>query len=121
MSLVNHLGCFILKKVLDPETQTVVIQQFSRPWNDATYWPLYNKAKEDYYSSVQRYQHRQALWSFLLTHIDADVDHLIKLHVDIPKKLWTLALTLTPTLTLTSCGSYCVNQSLNMIHLMYQY
>ena len=53
------------------------------PWNDATDWPLNNKAKEDYHSSILQYrQHRQALWSFLLTHIDSDVDHLIKLHVD---------------------------------------
>ena len=67
-----------------PATQEVV-QQSSRPWNDATDWPLYNKAKEDYYSSLlQCRQHRQALWSFLLTHIDADINHLIKLHVDYP-------------------------------------
>ena len=53
----------------------------SRLWNDATDWPLYNKAKEEFYASQQRYQHdKQALRSYLLTHIDSDVDHLIKLH-----------------------------------------
>ena len=69
---------------MDPDTQTVVVQQSSRHWNDATDWPLYNKvAKEDYHSALLQYQqHRQSLWSFLLTHIDADVDHLIKLHLD---------------------------------------
>ena len=38
------------------------------------------------------------MWSFLLTHIDSDVDHLIKLHVDYPQaaldidtdKLWII-------------------------------
>ena len=39
---------FYLEEVLDPATQEVVIQQSSRSWNDATDWPLYNKAKEDY-------------------------------------------------------------------------
>ena len=77
---------FYLDEALDPATQQVVIQQSSRPSNDATDWPLYNKAKEDYNSSLQQcQQHRQALWSFLLTHVDADVDHLIKLHVDYPQ------------------------------------
>ena len=70
---------FDLEEVLVPETQTFVIQQSSRPWNDATDWPMYH-------SSLQQYQrHRQALQSFLLTHIDVDVDHLIKLHVDYPQ------------------------------------
>ena len=59
---------------------------------------LCNKAKEDYHSPHLQYQqHRQAMWSFLLTtHIDVDVDHLIKLHVDYPQaaldtdKLWVI-------------------------------
>ena len=93
------LRMFYLEEVLDPVTQEVVVQQSSRPWNDATDWPLYNKAKEDYHTSILQYrQHRQALWSFLLTHIDSDVDHLIKLHVDYPQaaldidtdKLWII-------------------------------
>ena len=50
------------------------------------------------HSILQYQQHRQALWSFLLTHIDADVDHLIKLRVDFPQaaldtetdKLWII-------------------------------
>ena len=46
------LRMFYLEEVLDPETQTVVIQQCSRPWNDATDSPLYNKAKEDYHSAL---------------------------------------------------------------------
>jgi len=93
------LRMFYLEEVLDPDTQMVVVQQSSRPWNDATDWPLYNKAKEDYHSALLQYQkHRQSLWSFLLTHIDADVDHLIKLHLDYPQaaldidtdKLWII-------------------------------
>ena len=71
------LRMFYLEKVLDPETQNVVILQSSRLWNDATGWPLYHEAKEDYHSSLWQYQqHRQAFRSFLLTHIDADADHL---------------------------------------------
>ena len=86
MSLVNHHGCFIWKKFWTQIPKTLVIQQSSRPWNDATYWPLYNKEKEDnHFALLQYQQHRQALWSFLLTHIDDDVDHLIKLHVDYPQ------------------------------------
>ena len=73
---------------MDPATQEVV-QQTSRPWNDATDWLLYNKDKEDYYYSILQYrQHRQLLWSFLLTYIDSDVDHFIKLHVDYPQAVW---------------------------------
>ena len=30
------LRSFYLEEVLDPETQEVVAQQFSRPWNDAS-------------------------------------------------------------------------------------
>jgi len=75
---------FYLKEVFDPDVQNIIIQQSLRPWNDATDWPLYNKAKEDDHSSLQQYQqHRQALWSFLLTHIDAD--HMIKRHIDYPQ------------------------------------
>ncbi len=45
------LRMFYLEEVLDPDTQMVVVQQSSRPWNDVTDWPLYNKAKEDYHSA----------------------------------------------------------------------
>ena len=49
----------------------IVVQQCSRLLNDTTDWPLYNITKEEYYVSQQRYQHdKQALWSYLLTHID---------------------------------------------------
>ena len=65
----------------------IVVQQSSRLWNDATDWPLYNKAKEEYYVTQQKYQHdKRALWSYLLTHIDSDVDHLIKLHQVMQKR-----------------------------------
>ena len=48
--------------------------------------PLYNKENEVYHSALPQYQqHRQSLWSFLLIHIDADVDHLINLHLDYPQ------------------------------------
>ena len=81
------LRIFYLEEVLDPDTQTVVVQQSSRPWNDVKNWPLYNKAKEDYHSALLQYQqHRQSLWSFLLTHIDANVDHLIQLYLDYPQE-----------------------------------
>ena len=61
-------------------TEEIVSHQSSRPCN-ATDCPLYYKAKEDYHSSFLQYQqHRQAFWSFLLTHIDAHVDHFIKLY-----------------------------------------
>ena len=54
------LRMFYLEEVLYSNTQTVVIQQSSRLWNDATDWPLYNKAKEEYHSSLEQYQkHRQ--------------------------------------------------------------
>jgi hypothetical protein len=86
-----------LEEVLNSNTQNEVIRQSSRPWNDATDWPLYNKDKEDYHTSLQQYrQYRQALWSFLLTYIDVDIDHLIKFHVDYPQtaldtdKLWII-------------------------------
>ena len=40
-----------------------------------------NKEKEEFYVAQRRYQHdKQSLWSYLLTHIDSDVDHHIKLH-----------------------------------------
>jgi len=93
------LRLFYLEEVLGTDTQTVVFQQSSHPWNDATDFPLSNKAREDYHSALKQYQqHRQSLWSFLLTHIDADVYHLIKLHVDYPQaaldtdtdKLWII-------------------------------
>jgi hypothetical protein len=76
------LRIFYLEEVEDADMD-IVVQQSSRLWNDATDWPLYNKAKEEYYVTQQKYQHdKQALWSYLLTHIDSDVDHLIKLHPD---------------------------------------
>jgi hypothetical protein len=54
----SHCEFFYLEEVEDPE---ITVQQ-SRPWNNATDWPLYNKAKEEYYVSQQRYQHdKQAL------------------------------------------------------------
>ena len=47
---------------------------------------LYDKAKEDYYYLFQQYQqHWQKFRSFLLTHIDSDINHLIKFHIDYPK------------------------------------
>ena len=72
---------FYLEEVQNPDTLSIEIQQSSRLWNDATDWPVYNKAKEEFYVSQQRNQHdKLALWSYLLTHIDSDVDHLIELH-----------------------------------------
>ena len=50
------LRMFYLEEVLGPETQHVVVQQSLRPWNDATDWPLHNKAKEDYYYSLEQFQ-----------------------------------------------------------------
>ena len=82
---------FYLEEVLDPETQTVVIQQSSRPLKD-TDWPLYNKAKEDYHSSLQQYQqHRQAL-SYLPTLMTTWII-LSNFMLVIPKPLWILILT----------------------------
>ena len=75
------LRFFYQEEVENPDTLEISVQQFSRPWSDGTDWPLYNKEKENFYVAQQRYQHdRQSLWSYLLTHIDSDVDHLIKLH-----------------------------------------
>jgi len=52
------------------------------------------------------------MWSFLLTtHIDADVDHLIKLHVDYPQaaldtdKLWVIL-----RQSVTQHGSFIVSE-----------
>jgi hypothetical protein len=77
----KQMRIFFLEEVENADMD-IVIQQSSRLWNDATDWPLYNEAKEDlYYVSQQRYQHdKKALWSYLLTHIDSDFYHLIKLH-----------------------------------------
>ena len=70
---------FYLEEVENTDME-IVVQQSSRLYG-ATDWPLYNNAKEEYYVSQQCYQHdKQALWSYLLTHIDSDVDYLIKLH-----------------------------------------
>ena len=56
---------FYLEEVENPGTMEIIIQQSSRLSNDATDWPLYNKFKEEYYVSQQRYQHdKQALWSY---------------------------------------------------------
>ena len=77
----NPMRIFYLEEVEDANTLEIIVQQSSRLWNNATDWPLYNKAKEEYYVSQQRYQHdQQAFWSNLLTHINSDIDHLIKLH-----------------------------------------
>ena len=74
---------YIEEVILDPITNIVTEQESSRPWNDATDWPLYNKATEAYMFLQERYlRDKQALWSYLMTHIDSDVDHLIKLHPD---------------------------------------
>ena len=57
---------FYLEEEQNPDTLEIVVGQSSRLWNDSTDWPLYNKAKEEYYVSQQRYQHdKQALWSYL--------------------------------------------------------
>ncbi len=39
---------YIEEVILDPITNIVTEQESSRPWNDATDWPLYNKATEAY-------------------------------------------------------------------------
>ena len=41
--------------ILDPNTNIVTEQESSRPWNDATDWPLYNKATEAYMFLQERY------------------------------------------------------------------
>ncbi len=41
------LRIFYLEEVEDADMD-IVVQQSSRLWNDATDWPLYNKAKEEY-------------------------------------------------------------------------
>ena len=57
---------FYLEELQIPNTLKIIVQQPSRLWNDAAVWPLYNKAKKEYYVSQQRYQHdKQALWSYL--------------------------------------------------------
>ena len=46
------LRIFYLEEVEDADMD-IVVQQSSRLWNDATDWPLYNKAKEEYYVTQQ--------------------------------------------------------------------
>ena len=48
---------FYLEEVENPDTLEIVVQQSSRLWNNATDWLIYNKAKEEYYVSQQRYEH----------------------------------------------------------------
>ena len=102
---------FYLEEVENADMD-IIVQQSSRLWNDATDWPLYNKAKEEYYVSQQRYQHdKQALWSYLLTQIDSDVDHLIKLHPDYAEAKIGIQI---------NYGLYYGKVSINMAHLMHQ-
>ena len=41
---------FYLEEVENADMD-IVVQQSSRLWNDNTDWPIYNKAKEEYYVS----------------------------------------------------------------------
>ena len=69
--------------ILDSNTNIVTEQEASRPWNDATDRPFYNKANEAYMFLQERYlRDKQSLWSYLMAYIDSDVDHLIKLRPD---------------------------------------
>ena len=73
---------------------------------------LSNEAKEDFnYENQQYLHHKQALWTFLLTHIDSDVDYLIKLLSIIPNP-WIS--------TQISCGLSSDNPSHNMNRLILQ-
>ena len=36
------------EEIIDPTTNEPVIRESTRPWNDATDWPLYTKAMDEY-------------------------------------------------------------------------
>ena len=52
---------FYLEEIENSDTLKIIIQESSRLWNDATDQPLYNKAKEEYYSFVHFYDFNQSL------------------------------------------------------------
>ena len=93
---------YVEEVILDPNSNIITEKETSRPWNDATNWPLYIKANEAYMFLQERYlRDKQSLWSYLITHIDSDVDHLIKLHPDyLQLKIWIRMF----------CGIYLDNQ-----------
>ena len=101
------LRMFYLDEVLDPDTQQVVIQQSSRPSPSPT--GLYIiRPKKIIILPCNNINSN----NLLLTHIDADVDHLINLHVDQTQAVWILIL--------INCGLSCDNRSHKMDPLMYQ-
>ena len=60
------LRVFYFEEVENPETLEFLVQQSSRHWIDASDWPLYNKAKEEFYMAQQLYQHdKQAVVLFV--------------------------------------------------------
>jgi hypothetical protein len=66
---------------VDPATGDIEIVESTRHWDDNYDWSIYNKAMEEYRTNQAKFANDKAtLWSHLLTHIDMDVDHLIKLH-----------------------------------------
>ena len=59
---------YVEEFILDPNINIVTEQEASRPWNDATDWPLYNKADEAYIFLQERYLgDKQSLWAYLIT------------------------------------------------------
>ena len=54
-----------------------------RPWSDAMDWSTLAHQVGEFNALKSKYQaQRQSLWSFLTTHLDDDVDNLVKVHPD---------------------------------------
>ena len=77
--------CKPLEEVFDPQNSNNSYSQSYRPRNDATFGSSITKIIIILFSKNINNIGKHEFESFLLTHIDADIGHMTKLHVDYPK------------------------------------
>ena len=69
------------QQYVDPADGLSKIRVAERPWSDAMDWSTLAHQVAEYNTLKAKHQsQRQSLWSFLTTHLDDEVDNLVKVH-----------------------------------------
>ena len=69
------------QQYVDPIDGLSKIRVAERPWSDAMDWSTLAHQVAEYNTLKAKHQsQRQSLWSFLTTHLDDEVDNLVKVH-----------------------------------------
>jgi hypothetical protein len=69
------------ERYVDPADGLTKLRMAEREWSDDHDWTALSRQESEYKTQSAQFQsQRQSLWSYFMTHIDAEVDNEIKVH-----------------------------------------